>query len=482
MKRPFSILGGAAFAASFLSLFINPIFATIFLLATIVFLVLSKVEKSRVILGVVLLVTLIFSILNFTYCIFVSKDVLGQQEIEAKIIDLDETLGYNRITIKTRVNSIKLKAELLDFSKGSYTKGDLITVKATLEQPSRDEIVYLYSKGVYLCGQVNEVTEKSEGKGIYKLGHCLTEYIKGSIKSSLDNNDSAPLIAILTGDRSSFDKQTESAIKASGTSHIMVVSGLHLGIICGAVVSLLNKVRAGRKTVFLGGTISIFSVLLICGFHISAIRAATTYLVMLVALLIRKQADALNSLGFSVFAIICANPLIAGNVSFLLSVSATFGVIVVAPKLKNICVSKRFDSNTFLDGLLDAVCVSVSALLCTMPVLIFYFGQISVAAIFVNLLITYAVSLTLILTVIGVLASVIPVVAAVIFNIVAILSRYVMWVINGFGGKEQFVIYFNSKGAVIVSVLSLALMLGIIYFDMKKRGKEIRNDGKREEP
>ena len=480
MKRFFAVLGGVAFITSLLNLFTNSVFAVVFLLTAIVVFIIKDIDKEQKLLAIALILVLIFGVINSSYQILTAKEVVGQQQIRAKVIDISESKGYNRVTVKTRVGFTILKAELFDFSKENYTKGDTITAIAELETPQEDEALRLYPKGVHLCGKATLITEIQKGKGIYKLGYHLTEYIEGLVRKQMDNNSASPLIAILTGEQEYFDSPTKEAIKASGVSHIMVVSGLHLGIICGAVVGLLKKIKADSKTVFFGGTVSIFLILLICSFHISAIRAAITYLLILIGLLIRRQADALNSLGFSVFVIVTAGPFIAGNISFLLSVSATFGVIVIAPKLKNICTPAHsfIKSSLLTDGILNGIYVSISALICTLPVLVLNFGQISVASIFVNLLITYAVSIALILTVIGVIIGFIPAVAAVIFQAAGLIGRYVMWVISAFGGNEQFVFYFEGIGAIIIAIIDVLLIAGIIYIDIKKQERRIRNADK----
>ena len=225
---------------------------------------------------------------------------------------------------------------------------------------------------------------------------------------------------------------------------------------------------------FLTGFIAIMLVLGVCGFHISAIRSAITYLVMLLGMLIKRRADALNSLGFAVFLIAVLNPQIAGSRSFLLSISATFGVVYLSPKLTNISLPKTLSGvrGSLIKKLCISVLVSVSALICILPILIFTFGYISVASVFVNLLITYAVSLALITTILGVITGLIPLLGTLVLTVASALGSYVMWVINFLGRSEIFVLYFNTGGKFIFSALSVIAIVGIIYLDARKKRKE----------
>ena len=477
MKRTFAVLGGVALAASFVNLYLNSFFAVFFSFLAIAFLIFKNKKNARLLICMVCMLVLILNITNLALKQDMAKDIRGERVIKAQILEVEEHGGYNRITVSTRVDSLRLKAQLSDFSKVNYTQGDTVTLTADLEEPSHSYGQYLSANGIQLYGTVSEISEINRGKGIYKGIYHLRKHIEDTLKNTLGIKGSAPLIAIITGNQSYFDAATERAIKASGTSHIMVVSGLHLGILCGAAVGLLKRFKVRPGFVFLGGIATVFLILALCSFHISAIRAAITYVVMLFGILIQKRADALNSLGFAVFVIVTANPFVAGNVSFLLSISATFGVVVLAPMLKRNCTPFALKGKISLifGRLLQTLYVSVSALLCTLPILIFYFGSISVAAIFVNIFISYAVSFALTLTALGVLTSFIPFVGKMVLILAASLGGYVMWVINLFGKAERFIIYFDTTSKIIASLIGIAIIFSIIYFDIRRKRKEAHN-------
>ncbi len=442
------------------------------LFATVLFL---KNKKTSLILFVIaLLAVFVFSTLLSTYKQVCVEKVAGEQVIDAKILNVEQKNGYNRITVKTKVGTLNFKAELYDFSGKGYTQGDILNVKTTLEKPTANIKSYLFSNRIYLSGKVEEIYGVKTGKGIYKGFYHLTNYIENTIKNAAGYKNALPLIALITGDTDNFDYATNRAIKASGASHIMVVSGLHLGIICGALINFLKRLKAKPKTMFLLGSSAILLVLGVCGFHISAIRAALTYIVMLMGLLIRKRADALNSLGFAVFLIAIINPQIAGSVSFLLSIFATFGVVYLSPLVTNICLPKSLSGvfGSLVYKLFVSISVSLSALICIMPILIFTFGYLSVGSVFVNLLISYAVSLTLIATVIGVIVGAVPLFSTAILTVAAALGNYVMWVIKLFGSSEIFVLYFDTLGKAVFSALAVGLVAGIILLDKRKKRKE----------
>lgn len=474
MKRPFSLLGAVVLIASFLNLYIGYVAAGLFSLAVAILLLIKYRKNQKGVLCFALLIVFVFNIIGSAYKQNEATKLIGERVIDAGIIKVDEELSYNRITVSTKVGSLRFKAQLFDYTGEDYTEGDKITLLVKLKQPGKDMETYLNSNGVYLSGQVTKITDKTEGKGIYKGFYYIRNYVERTLIKAVGYNSAAPLIALVTGNQDFLDDETIREVKAAGVSHIMVVSGLHLGIICGAVLNLLRRLKAKPKFKFLVGLASVMAVLGLCGFHISASRSAITYIVMLFGILIKRKADPLNSLGFSVFLITLVNPFVAGSTSFLLSVSATFGVIYLAPKLFSICQIKNLNGKAamLLNGVCEALLVSVAALICVSPILIFTFGSLSVGSIFVNILIAHAVSFALVLTVLGIAVSFIPFVCDLILRVAAAVGGYVMWIINIFGSSERFLFYFGTVGKTVFLVLAVVIIFSIIYISKRKKRKE----------
>lgn len=476
MKRPFALLGAVAITASFINLYLGMALSVIFLILVLIFFSFKKISLKGLIM-VVFLIAFIFSILFSSYKQFKVEKITGEQVIKARVISVDENTNYKRTTVSTKVNNLSFKASLYDATNQNYTEGDTLTLKVEFSSLLEGMKSYYHSDRIYIGGKVLDVLGKTKGKGIYKGFYHLKNYIENTIINAAGQNNAAPLVAISIGDRDNFDIQTQKEIKASGVSHIMVVSGLHLGIICGFLIGLLKRAKARPKTVFLVGLMAIVLVLGVCGFRISAIRAALTYLLMLFGTILKRKADAINSLGFAAFLIVLINPKIAGDVSFLLSISATFGVIYITPKLNDILRPKHISGvlGSLAEKLSYAFSLSLSALLCTVPVLILAFGYFSPLSVIVNILIAYPVSLALILTTLGVLTSFIPIVGKVFISAASVLGNYAMWVIKLFGSNERFVLYFDTTGRIVFSLLAVAVIFSIIYIDFKNKRKEIQH-------
>ncbi|MBQ0084503.1 MAG: ComEC/Rec2 family competence protein, partial [Clostridiales bacterium] len=126
------------------------------------------------------------------------------------------------------------------------------------------------------------------------------------------------------------------------------------------------------------------------------------------------------------------NPFIFGSVSFLLSASATAGILVLYPFL-----AEKYDfKNKYLSAVWRAVLVSLSAVICTAPITLIFFGTVNATAIITSVLVSLPVTLALTIGATATLISFIPViggVAAFPLFITDILIKYFNFTVNLFG-------------------------------------------------
>ena len=255
----------------------------------------------------------------------------------------------------------------------------------------------------------------------------------------------------------------------------MAVSGLHLGIICLTLINFLAKRKVNDKIIGICGMCVVFLVLVACGFQISAIRAATVYVILLLGNIIHRKGDGLNTLFVAVTLIIAANPLVIGSVSFLLSASSTFGIIVLYPMISKLLggVKRGGKIGEILNGALKIAIVSFSAIICSMPILVYYFESVSTVAILVNVLVLFAVNVALILTVIGLIISIIPVLNILnvcFFFLAEILMEYFMTVVRFFGSTNFVLIQMKREMFVFWIIFDIAIFV-FTYLGVKNMDK-----------
>ena len=113
------------------------------------------------------------------------------------------------------------------------------------------------------------------------------------------------------------------------------------------------------------------------------------YLIYLAGMIVRRQADSLNSLGIAVLILCVVNPYAAADVGLLLSFAATLGLIVVSQPINN-WMKTKYERIKYGRALVSSTCATLSttagAVLCTLPIILLSFGTVSLVAPLANIL------------------------------------------------------------------------------------------------
>ena len=206
--------------------------------------------------------------------------------------------------------------------------------------------------------------------------------------------------SVLLGRRDAISDRVDEDMRRSGVAHVMVVSGLHLSLVCGGVAALLRRGGAGRLVRFLAGTAACLAVMLVAGFTPSVTRGGIMMLLTLLSELVRRRTDPFSSLAAAVVAMGVCNPYVLYSWSFLLSVGSMLSILVFVPRLQRSLLGwrkKRFPKADFADGVLSVVSVSLGAVVYTYPMLSVMFGGVAVYGVLGNLLISPVVGVLMLL-------------------------------------------------------------------------------------
>ena len=199
------------------------------------------------------------------------------------------------------------------------------------------------------------------------------QQLEQQLKSySIDQQDLALISAMAMGDKAPLDKNTKEAFSISGTSHILAVSGLHIGIIFQLIMLLLGGKRRSKLTIAVSLTIVWIYVVFI-GLPPSAVRAATMLSIYSFCLLAMRPDPTLNTLAFAYIIMIFVNPLNIFEVSFQMSFIAVGSIIMFYPLFFGLLKSH----NKLIRGIYSLFCVSLAAQIGTLPIIVYYFGRIS---------------------------------------------------------------------------------------------------------
>lgn len=346
--------------------------------------------------------------------------------------------------------------------------GDSVKCEAKLQSVDDEYKNLYYGEGIYLRANIEDFERIDKNDKILKAVMGIRKYIKKTIFSNLEYSNSSTVTALILGDDSYFNESFAFNIKASGVSHIMVVSGMHLSVFVLVFTYFIEKLFYNR---YLRG-IMIFSAVIfivaVCGFTPSMLRAGVTYMLMSFALFFNRNSLPENSLGAALTLILIFSPFTIVNIGFLLSVFATFGILAIALPTLNYIRNRNIIKGKLVFGLITLTVLTLSATLMTLPVTVGAFGQISTVAVITNILISSAVSVVIWVTVIALLVNLLfPHIARLTFYLIEFVVEYINRVINHFG--ELRFSYIAVPKITFILAIFLIILIFSVMLACKKR-------------
>lgn len=298
---------------------------------------------------------------------------------------------------------------------------------------------YYASSGILLGGygyeEVHILPAESRPPGYWLLR--LRETLSSRIDHFLGGQPGGVVKGILLGDNSGISRENRQNFRDAGVSHLFAVSGMHMAVIGSCVFLLLTRLRLSRQLAALLAMAAVFIFMGVTGFSPSVNRAGIMSMVYYLGLVLSKRADPLNSLGISILGMTLTQPLMVQHVGFLLSVTATLGILVVHPPMMRWFDGKIGWSSgkkklwlRTLHSLVSLLALTLAASLTTLPVLVYAFGSIPLMGLLSNLLMVNVSSLLLICAGIAALCGGVLWLNAVtypLFFVAGQLARYLIW-------------------------------------------------------
>lgn len=408
--RPFAVLGLTLLTSLFAILYFNYQLSVFFIAIGLLLLLISFMFKSvrEKLVPLYVAGALIVAGVS-SYCVYNDTHNLSSRYVDKTvniegiitgepdysnfryyyIVDLDKIDGQS-VDSKLRL-SLSYKIDAKPF--------DSISMDATIYKigsQSRDAQNYYYSKGVFLGAYTLNEDEssvkvyKSNTSGFAHTIYLIRERLISNIMQKLPNEYGSTVVGMLLGDKSGLSDSRNESFREAGVAPIFAVSGMHLSVWVLGLHSILDKLKLKRK---INSIIAIaFTVIFmfLAGLSPSVCRAGLMMIMLFSANLFYRKSDSLNSLGFVAFALCTVNPYTAIDSGFLLSFTATLGIVTLLPIADKYIfrnIPENFVGNS-LKGMLSAITVGLSASIGVLPVTILLIGRISVYSVFSNLLLS----------------------------------------------------------------------------------------------
>jgi competence protein ComEC len=236
---------------------------------------------------------------------------------------------------------------------------------------------------------------------------------------ALGSPESGLLPGMVLGDTSTLADEVKTAFRTCGLSHLTAVSGANFAIVIGALLLIVRAVGVGPRASVAVLAVAIVVFVVLVRPSPSVVRAAVMGAVGLLALLIRRRAQAMPALCTAVMVLLLVWPAFAVHPGFMLSVAATAGLIVVAPPIVDWLRRHHVPG-----GVAEVLAVAVAAQLVTLPIVVLISGQISLVAIVANLAVTAAVAP---ITVLGTTAAAVVVICPPVGELLMRFAGPALW-------------------------------------------------------
>lgn len=313
---------------------------------------------------------LIFILLVFVIGILINNNFYNLDINEYEKIRIERNYSYGGIG-KIDGRKIILKGNL----KGCR-EGDLILARGSFKRDIDKE------KGI--IGEFKIKEFKIDNKSIFtKLAK-----LKGKFKEKLTDNigirKASLVTSIVFGRDSTLDKEDEEYMNRFGVIHALSVSGLHIGMIFLIFKKLINEKVSLVMT---------FIYVIMTGIAFSSLRAFIMLLFSNLGFILKRKYNPIGGIAISAIIIFIMAPYCIFNIGFLLSFSATIGILLYNKKIRR----KLYKIPEFLG---DTISISLAAQIFTLPLLIIFFNEFSIGFIVGNIILIPIINLILIIGVI----------------------------------------------------------------------------------
>jgi len=292
-------------------------------------------------------------------------------EITARVLEDSKEIsgGFNIFPVNLlsscnmNLTTTGASGKLIFASKIIAYKGQMIVVKKDRLLEKSDSIIFVDKKKILIL----DLEQTWYGKLLSERKEIL-KYLKKRI-DSMGTGPSILFTALFTGYKENPNSKLFLSFRHAGASHILALSGMHLGIISFGIMFLMKYI-VGRKLSFIITFLAILFYVFLTGAGYSLTRAAIFFVLFGFFALIGIRLDIFHLLIFCFFIQIIKDPKSSYNLSFQLSYLAISGIILLSEKI-----------NHKIPGIIPPVIrsilsASIAAQIFTAPLVLYYFGVI----------------------------------------------------------------------------------------------------------
>lgn len=285
-----------------------------------------------------------------------------------------------------------------------------------------------------------------------------TKLLQRFVDGGMDNDAYAVVAAMALGDKSALTKELKETYAVTGASHVLALSGLHLGIIY-MLLSLILKGRRWRMIAQLLTIIAVWTFVFLVGMSVSVVRAAVMLSVYALLSLGHRDKMSVNTLAFTAIVMLMVNPRSLFDIGFQMSFMAVLSILLWMPVFESIFGHEWLMEHRLFGWFWGMVGVSMSAQAAVAPLIAYYFGRFSCYFLFTNFIVVPAATLILWL---APLVLLLPSCAYLLLYIVNALNAALSWLAALPGAT------IDNLHPTVLQVMMVYIIIGAVWLLIRK--------------
>jgi competence protein ComEC len=376
-------------------------------------------------------------------------EIQGMVVTEPEISDLSYKFSLTAEKIYSGSEEKDISGKVLVYTSRypEYHYGDVVKMMGEPETPERfadfDYGRYLASQGIYstLYYPCIELLDHDKGAVFQSYIYKIRNSLSASLARILPEPQCSLARGILLGLRNTIPSAVNEMFSRTGTAHLLAISGLHLSIVTGFLLSAGIWAFGKRYYLYIWfALVAIWFYAALTGLRPPIVRGAIMGSMFLLAELLGRQRSAITALTFAAAVMVGINPLILWDPGFQLSFLAMTGLVFIYPKLRDRfhtqSIQKSFPAS-FTSRMYTAtfknLAITFAAILATLPVIAYHFGTISIVGIPATFFALPAVPFILIAAALaGILGLIVPVLGYIAGWFSWLFISYLIIVIKAF--------------------------------------------------
>ncbi len=373
-----------------------------------------------------------------------------------------------------RIDRNILLSWLPDSLAGPLACGDTLCFYAKISRPFSEKTLtgfdygeYLMRKGVSGTGLAYAGNWRCTGRPrtltwTQQARICQQKVVEVYRSWHLEEDVQAVVSALTIGDKSELGADLKQVYSVAGASHVLALSGLHVGILSGFLLLVLYPLtywRYGRQVRMLLVVALLWGFAFISGLSSSVMRAVVMFsLYALASFCTEERFSGFHSLVLAAFLMLCYNPFFLFDLSFQLSFAAVFSILAFYP----LCAHLLQVRNRLLRYGWNLLCLSASAQLGTLPFVLCYFGTFPTYFLLANLIVSPLAICILILALTALGFSWVPWVGSgvvALLDVTTQLLNAAMRGVQGLSGSQIASVYLSAGQAFLLAGILICFYL-----------------------